>query len=144
MNSRVWGIYIINRFWSIIILWSRFKLFCNFLFDFLWKNVADVHKWLQICTKIDSSKVFAHKLYYSHPRNTFYNILRESMHFYNCCQIICSRDSHQNLNIYFFSCVHHKIHRSFLKFCDSVNMIDIDMKICRILLKPIEKLCVKF
>ena len=26
MNSRVWGIYIIKRFWSNAIFWSRFKL----------------------------------------------------------------------------------------------------------------------
>ena len=78
-------------------------------------------------------KFFVNKLFYSHPRDTFYNILRQFMHFYNCCQIICSRGSYQNLNIYFFSCVHRKIHRSFLKFCNSVNMIDIDMNICRIL-----------
>ena len=106
--------------------------FFAFFSDFLWKNVANVHKWLHICTKIDSSIFFAHKLYYSHPRDTFYNTLRQFMHFYNCCQIICSRDSHQNLKIYFFSCVHCKIHRSFLKFCNQVNIVD--MKSCRILL----------
>ena len=76
MNSKVYGEYILLRDFEVISFFGRgsnwflypmnfFFFFCIFL-TFYEKNVADVHKWLQICTKIDSSKVFAHELYYSH------------------------------------------------------------------------------
>ena len=72
--TQEYGEYTLLRDFEVISIFGQDSIdflyplhFLALFSDFLWTNVADVHKWLQICTKIDSSKVFAHKPYYSHP-----------------------------------------------------------------------------
>ena len=113
--------------------WFSYPMhFFAFFSDFL-KNVANVHKWLHVCTKIDF-QTFLLKNFITHTLEILFTTYWDNSCIFTTAVKLFVAEIHTKTSTFTFSCVHCKIHRSFLKFCDSVNMIDIDMKICRILL----------